>query len=434
MSTINQPQVPTLREDTPASSDLGMVVRPVTSSALPMPVTLSNVDAFGRYRVSQPTTIFDSQQIVDSQPFFWDDVQTSGAGTSSTFNTNQASTTIAVSATTAGTRVRQTKLSFYYQPGKSQTFLMTFVLGSAATGINRQVGQFNANNGIFLQQTSAGLAFVVRSSTSGSPVDTVIPQASWNLDKLNGTGPSGVTFDPTKIQILSVSYEWLGAGSIFLGFFFQGLLVQAHRIDNSNTISLAYMGVPDLPLRYSINNDGSGPASSLVHICTTVISEGGREDSGVRYSIDRYATGMQTLNNADLYPVISIRFRTGYTYSTVGPTAISMLNTTNSAFLWRLVFNPTVVGTALSFATINANSAIEADVTSTNATTITPGTGTTIASGYGAANLTVSIALPESVRLGTTIAGVSDIAVLAITRITGTTETFFGSLSYRELR
>jgi len=75
----------------------------------------ATIDAFGRIRVSEPFTILDTKQLVDSLPLFYDDQQTSGAGTTSTYNANQASTTMAVSATTAGVRVRQSKLRGTYQ-------------------------------------------------------------------------------------------------------------------------------------------------------------------------------------------------------------------------------------------------------------------------------------------------------------------------------
>jgi len=79
----------------------------------------SQLDNFGRLRVSQPETLFDSKMLHDNAPLLWDDSQTSGAGTSSTYNANQSSVTLAVTAATAGTRVRQTFRRFNYQPGKS---------------------------------------------------------------------------------------------------------------------------------------------------------------------------------------------------------------------------------------------------------------------------------------------------------------------------
>lgn len=85
-----------------------------------------SIDAFGRWRVSNPVTIFDSKQIYDTGLLFWDDQEVSGAGTSSVHSVDKAATTISVSATTAGKRVRQTFRRFNYEPGKSQQVLMTF--------------------------------------------------------------------------------------------------------------------------------------------------------------------------------------------------------------------------------------------------------------------------------------------------------------------
>ena len=90
----------------------------------PLPTTIkasdsASIDAFARLRVSNPYTIFDSKQIHDNLPRRWDDQEISGSGTTSTYNTNEASTTIAVSSLTAGRRVRQTFMRFNYMPGKS---------------------------------------------------------------------------------------------------------------------------------------------------------------------------------------------------------------------------------------------------------------------------------------------------------------------------
>jgi len=109
-------------------------------------------DAFGRLRTSTPTTIFDSKQIFNNQSLQWDDQQTSGAGTTSTWTASAASSVMAISATTAGTRVRQTFRRFNYFPGKSQLVLATGVLAKSGggTGITRRFGLFDENNGFFL--------------------------------------------------------------------------------------------------------------------------------------------------------------------------------------------------------------------------------------------------------------------------------------------
>jgi hypothetical protein len=128
----------------------------------------ATIDAFGRLRVSEPFTILDTKQLVDSLPLFYDDAQTSGAGTTSTYNANQASTTMAVSAATAGVRVRQSKLRGTYQPGKSLLILATFVLGTTPSGVTKRVGYFDEKNGLFLQAAGSTLSFVRRTFTSGA--------------------------------------------------------------------------------------------------------------------------------------------------------------------------------------------------------------------------------------------------------------------------
>jgi hypothetical protein len=182
-----------------------------------------NLDAFARLRTSAPQTIFDSKQIVDKQPLFWDDQLVSGSGGSSTFNNNQASTTLSIAANTACRRVRQTFRWFSYQPGKSQLIVLTGVLGAATTGVIKRMGLFEDNNGLFLEINSSGCAVGVRTKVSGVAVDTLVPQASWNKDKLNGTGVSGKTLDFTKTQLFFIDFGWLGVGRIRYGFFIDGV-------------------------------------------------------------------------------------------------------------------------------------------------------------------------------------------------------------------
>jgi len=73
-------------------------------------------DAFARARVSEPFTLWDSKLLGDNRPLFFDDAETSGSGTGSTYTANKSSVVLDVSDTTAGTRVRQTKQRFNYQP------------------------------------------------------------------------------------------------------------------------------------------------------------------------------------------------------------------------------------------------------------------------------------------------------------------------------
>jgi len=225
-------------------------------------------DLFFRTAVSNPETLFDSKQVfADAQEIFWSDQEVSGSGTASNFSKAQARTTINVSNLLAGKRVRQTKQSFNYQPGKSQEVIITGVLRKVSktppiTGVKRGWGLGNDDNGIFLVDDEGTVKIVVRSSTSGSPVDTEYPQSEWT-DPLDGTGQSGITIDWSKSQIFAFRFEWLGVGGIRILFGIDNKPILGTEIYHANLFNTVYMSTPNLPVRYFIENDGTGGGASL---------------------------------------------------------------------------------------------------------------------------------------------------------------------------
>jgi hypothetical protein len=95
--------------------------------------------------------------------------------------------------------------------------------------------------------------------TSGAVIITKrieqrVPQSQWNIDKCDGTGPSGFNLDLNKMQMLYIDYSWYGAGAIRYGFKNQrGEVIYAHRIPNANLRTEAYMRSGNLPARYECN-------------------------------------------------------------------------------------------------------------------------------------------------------------------------------------
>ena len=88
--------------------------------------------------------------------------------------------------------------------------------------------------------------------------DLIIKQKDFNLDRLDGTGPSGYDLDITKMQMIGMQWSWYGAG--FIDFMLRGAdgnYVFAHRIRNSNTNTEAYMRTGNMPVRYEVINEGS---------------------------------------------------------------------------------------------------------------------------------------------------------------------------------
>lgn len=396
-----------------------------------------SIDAFGRLRVSEPYTIFDSKQINNEhETFYWDDQQVSGGGTTSTYLTNRASTVLGVALNTAGLRVRQTKQRFNYQPGKSQMSFITFVLGEAQSGITREVGLFDAQNGIFLRQTESGLALVVRSYVTGAAVDSVVNQANWNLDILNGSGDSGYALDQTKAQILFIDYEWLGVGRVRVGFVFDGIPYYAHQFLHSNIISYVYTSRPNLPVRYSIENDGTGAAATFETICSSVNSEGGFQPIGVM-QVDGTRSATVNANVAGTYyAILGIRLKSTCLCSTVIIEAVNIVVTTvGDEVCWELRLNPTVAG---AFAYANkTNSVVQTVVGDTvaNPSTNTVTLGTVIASGYASNNtLAQTVSIANGVHLGSSISGTPDSLVLCVAPVTGAANIdVAGIMTWREV-
>ena len=85
-------------------------------------------------------------------------------------------------------------------------------------------------------------------------VETEWNQSDWNLDRCDGSGKSGYTIDPTKMQMFYMDYSWYGAGFVRWGFrALDGDIIYAHKIPNNNQNTEAYMRSGNLPARYEVN-------------------------------------------------------------------------------------------------------------------------------------------------------------------------------------
>ena len=343
-------------------------------------------DAFGRLRVSEPLTLFDSSHRF-SDNGLWNTFTASGGLAS--FNANEGSVDLIVNTTSGSEVIRETKKVFAYQPGKSLLLLNTFVFAPEQEKLRQRVGYFGTDNGIYFQlesQPRAVLSFVERSSVSGSVVENQISQqggfygptdTGWNVDKLDGSGPSGIVLDPTKAQIMFTDIEWLGVGTVRVGFIIDGAYIICHKFHHANLISSTYITTACLPLRYEITNTGITPVdSTLKQICSSVISEGGYDLRGEAYSI---ATGITAPYNMTVagtyYPLISIRLKSSNLEGIVIPTGLNCLPITTGTYEWRLIETGTTTGG--SWVSAGASSVIEYNITGTSFTG-----GTVVHSGF----------------------------------------------------
>ena len=113
-------------------------------------------------------------------------------------------------------------------------------------------------------------------------IDVKIPQDEWNIDKADGSGPSGFVLDITKIQMAYIDYSWYGAGKIRFGFKdAKGHVKYMHEFLHNNVLEEAYMRSGNMPGRYEIENisdDLPSYVPSLFHWGTSVIMDGKFDD------------------------------------------------------------------------------------------------------------------------------------------------------------
>jgi hypothetical protein len=372
----------------------------------------NNVDAFGRLRVSNPLTIFDSKNIMSQNTLF---NATTASGGSVTYTANKSTVNLNVTEAASSKTVRQSNRVMSYQPGKSLLIFNTFVMNTLTVNLKQKVGMFDANNGIFFTADGTTLKIVRRTYTSGAAVDTEISQSSWNGDTLNGTGASGFTLNAATSNILFIDVEWLGVGSVRVGFVINGQLITAHTFYNANSLTTVYMQTANLPIRYEIERAGTLTAGTytLQQICSSCISEGGYSPQGLEQMIgtDTVSAGVNLTTANTYYNIVTIRIKSSRPYAVIVPSGVDVLNISNGDFEWGLFVNATLTS---SFSYTSFSDNIEYD----RQTTAFATTGTRIAGGYlGGKTAPFTLGgdfIAFANQLGQTIAGVSDTLTLGV--------------------
>lgn len=406
------------------------------ASTLPVSGTVSlpptYLDAFGRQRVSQPYTLFDSQNRYAADNQF--DVATTGTGTTS-FLSNEAAVKMEVTGAGVGSVKRQSYRSFPYQPGKGLLVLATFVMDSSQSlNLTQRVGYYNDQNGVFFQRVDGTYSFVLRSYVTGSVSDArTVNQSAWNGDKLDGTGASGYTLDPTKAQILWMDFEWLGVGSVRCGFIINGEYIVCHTFTNANEITNVYMTTAILPVRYEIVTS-SALAASMKSICCSVVSEGGFEQTSIDH-VARRTTTFSNIDTAAFYPIVSIRLASGRTGAVVLPNRVQFLPLTSQNYEVALIKNPTLTGATWA-ATVPSDSNVDYDVAATAMTggTIVQTDYVTSTGSGGTTGTSAPTGYNWDLQLGASISGTSDVYTLGVRTVSGATKgDGVGSISFYDL-
>lgn len=231
------------------------------------------VDAFGKLRTSGATLLGEyafsnsvlpdkfSSKLVGSGTVSWDKDQRAAIIECGTANGDSAQ--------------HVTNTYHHYFSGSSHLMMMTAAISdSGKTNVNRLWGLIDDNNGVGFTLRDSTLGVVIRSDVSGTVSENLITQANWSVDKLDGTGPSGMEIDLTKDNVYWIDMQWLGAGRIRFGVYYKGVRVVCHEDYNANENDSPYMGTASLPVTIEQQNVGAaGSTSQIRAFCIAVWTE-----------------------------------------------------------------------------------------------------------------------------------------------------------------
>jgi hypothetical protein len=316
----------------------------VTGGNANVAITGTNLDAFGRLRVSEPYTLFDSQnRYIDGDQFS----NITATGGNVVYVQNESSFNLNVSSTSGSSVIRQSKTVQAYQPGKSLLTMNTFAMATLKANLRQRVGYFTTDNGVYFEAVGTTLNLVIRSSTTGVVVEERIAQASWNGNTLL----SGIVLDPTLTQIFWCDIEWLGVGNVRAGFVINGQFIVCHTFQHANQPgnTTVYMTTATLNPRYEITNtDSTSGNSTMKQICSTVISEGGYTPSTTVGYVTNNTSPTRVGSANTVISLCSIRLNPAYPDAVVVPAQLDLLSLDVRYGQFQLIENATIANASFS--------------------------------------------------------------------------------------
>lgn len=373
------------------------------------------VDAFGRQRVSQPFTLFDSVLRYGKNEELWNETIV-GSGTS-VHLINESS--VAMTVTASGDSVlRRSRKRFPYQPGKSLNILQSFVGAPLQTGLIQELGYFSDKNGIILRASGTTVQFAIRSYVDGSAQERIVNQSEWNIDTVPW-------LDFSKANIFTADLEWLGVGRVRCGFVIDGEYYYCHEFNHANSLNSVYMTTAVLPVSYRIAANATVSGATMKQICTSVVSEAGYEPGGEIHSV---TPGLSAIGNVSGERIVAgIRMASGRTDNVIIPAKVDLVTESSTTIQWRLRKNPVTSGFTWA-ASDNGRGNVE----TTSSGSVVSG-GTIVDSGLfsSAGSLEVTVPAGLSLALGTKPDGTSDELFLTVTSSGNAKAT--GLLGWREV-
>ena len=372
-------------------------------------LTSENFTSKDRIKTSDITvTYFTSFQF--GQTGEWDSSR-SNSGTT-TYNATLGGMDLGVASTLDSESIFQTRRVMSYVPGRTSGLSGAYRLSNITAGIRYRWGIFDENNGAFFEVNGSDISCVVRSNTTGSVVDTSVSRSSWNEDKLDGTGPSGITLDLTKQQLPFIEYEWYGAGQVKYYFLIDGHRRLVHATSHANRISTVWCRTPFLPIRAEVKNLTGAADGGILHFgSVNHVSEGDAARRGQVANVASPITGYTLTTAGTFYPVFSGRLKSTALNALVKPIGFRLSTLGHSEGLhFKVLFSGVLTGGTW------VDAAVVDPVSQFNTTATAISSPAILFAGYQPpATAGQFISFPQDSPLGRgTLGTVSDMVTLAI--------------------
>lgn len=313
-----------------------------------------SVDSFSRIRTSSPTYLFDAQLTYDLQPLLLQTISSGTPGTTGatiTYDPTNCAALMVLNSNTTGQAYIQSYEYFRYQPGRSQLIFMTFCMNGGIDHIKKFAGYSDGINGVEFQLSGTTPQFMIYSKTSNG--NEIAIQNNWNLDTMDGNGPSRITMDFAKTQILVIDLQALYVGRVRCGFDIDGNIYYAHQFLHSNRIAYPYIQSANLPVRMGIVST-TPTSGDMIGTCMSVSSEAGQiQEAGYSTSI----TGSVTAGNGVATHALSVRPKLTFNSSTNRTKFILSsvdIVAGNNPISWQLAIGQRIAGTT-GFNNVNTN-------------------------------------------------------------------------------
>ena len=329
-----------------------------------------------RRKVSTQEVLFFNTFQFDRDTETWDESFSSNSTfANASFDEYEGGVILEVSNTINSEVIRQTRNVIRYVPGRQNELIFTTRLNGTVAGIRKRIGAFDANNGIYFEDDGGTYSCVVRRATANGNVETRFTRDNWNVDKLDGTGASGVTLDFSKNQMMTIEYEWFGSGQVEWNFVIDNNKLPIHQYNTGNRENITWSNTPFFPHRLELTNTtGATGTHKMFQGGFGVLTEGTVGPLGRRRNVSSPISGTDLTNSGTFYPLLTVRLKSESLDSVVLPFAFQAATLDNTAIFVRIIRDATLTGA--SYVEVD-DSSVEYDV---SANTITG--GTIIESGY----------------------------------------------------